>query len=158
MQYLSDERNASALTIKAYREDLFGLLEFLEDQRGGTPQPGDLSPQDLRGYQAALQEAEYARTTISRKLASLRSFYRFCQRQELATTNPASPLRNPRRQRKLPHVLSTAEVNRILKTPPLDDPFGLRDRAHPRNDLQRPACGSVNSSGSTIPISTSISR
>lgn len=129
LQYLAYERNASDLTIKAYREDLFGLVEFLEEQRGSTPKPSDLSPQDLRGYQAALQEADYARTTISRKLASLRSFYRFAQRQELASTNPASPLRNPRRQRKLPHVLSSAEVDRILKTPPNSDVSGLRDRA-----------------------------
>lgn len=129
LKFLADERNASELTIKAYREDLIGLVDFFEHARGKCPEPEAFSPQDLREYQAALQQAEYARATISRKLASLRSFYRFAQRQGMAASNPAKPLRNPRRQRKLPHVLSSDEVNRLLVAPPLADPQGLRDRA-----------------------------
>ncbi len=129
LKFLANERNASDLTIKAYREDLFGLSEWLESTRGSLPSPSSLSPQDLRGYQAALQEAGYARTTISRKLASLRSFYRFAMRQGLSKTNPAKPLRNPRRQRKLPHVLSSDEVGRLLSAPPGNSTAGLRDRA-----------------------------
>ncbi len=129
LRYLATERNASDLTIKAYREDLFGLIEWLEQSTGAVPTPGELSPQTLRGYQAALQEAGYARTTISRKLASLRSFYRFAQRHGVATHNPAKPLRNPRRQRKLPHVLTSDEVGRLLNAPSKRDPAGLRDGA-----------------------------
>ena len=129
LRYLATERNASDLTIKAYREDLFGLIEWLEQSTGAVPIPGELSPQTLRGYQAALQEAGYARTTISRKLASLRSFYRFAQRQGVSTHNPAKPLRNPRRQRKLPHVLTSDEVGRLLNAPSKRDPAGLRDVA-----------------------------
>ncbi|TWT84005.1 Tyrosine recombinase XerD [Planctomycetes bacterium CA13] len=129
LQYLATERNASDLTIKAYREDLFGLVEWLQATRGSTPRPDALSPQDLRAFQAALQEAGYARTTIARKLASLRSFYRFAMRQGIATSNPAKPLRNPRRQRKLPHVLSNEEVGRLLLAPPANVTAGLRDRA-----------------------------
>ncbi len=129
LRYLATERNASDLTIKAYREDLFGLMEWLEHGGDAVPAVDELTPQTLRQYQAALQEAGYARTTISRKLASLRSFYRFAQRQGLAKTNPAKPLRNPRRQRKLPHVLSTEEVGRLLAAPAADSVAGLRDRA-----------------------------
>ena len=129
LKYLATERNASDLTIKAYREDLFGLIEWLDSERGNVPRPDALSPQELRRFQAALSEAGYARTTISRKLASLRSFYRFAMRQGLATSNPAKPLRNPRRQRKLPLVLTTDEVGRLLLAPPADDVAGLRDRA-----------------------------
>ena len=129
LRYLATERNASDLTIKAYREDLFGLIDWLETTRGRVPQPDSLSPQDLRAFQAALQEAGYARTTIARKLASLRSFYRFAMRQGIATDNPAKPLRNPRQQRKLPLVLSTTEIGRLLSTPPANETAGLRDRA-----------------------------
>ncbi len=129
LKYLANERNASALTVKAYREDLFGLVEWLEATRGSVPAPDTLSPQDLRTYQAALQEAGYARTSIARKLASLRSFYRFAMRQGIATGNPAKPLRNPRQQRKLPHVLSSDEVGRLLLAPPAGNVAGLRDRA-----------------------------
>ncbi|TWU37863.1 Tyrosine recombinase XerD [Novipirellula aureliae] len=129
LQYLATERNASDLTIKAYREDLFGLVEWLSTTRGNVPHPGSLTPQDLRPFQAALQEAGYARTTIARKLASLRSFYRFAMRQGIATSNPAKPLRNPRRQRKLPHVLNNEEVGALLLAPPAKETAGLRDRA-----------------------------
>jgi integrase/recombinase XerC len=129
LRYLATERNASDLTIKAYREDLFGLIDWLETSRGKIPRPDSLSPQDLRAFQAALQEAGYARTTIARKLASLRSFYRFAIRQGIATENPAKPLRNPRQQRKLPLVLSTAEIGRLLSAPPANETAGLRDRA-----------------------------
>ncbi|WP_442507402.1 tyrosine recombinase XerC [Novipirellula sp. SH528] len=129
LRYLATERNASDLTIKAYREDLFAMVEWFRATRGKVPKPESLSPQELRTFQAALQEAGYARTTIARKLASLRSFYRFAMRQGIATSNPAKPLRNPRRQRKLPHVLSNDEVGRLLLAPPGGDTAGLRDRA-----------------------------
>jgi integrase/recombinase XerC len=129
LRYLATERNASDLTIKSYREDLFGLMQWLETTIGNLPATDELTPQTLRQFQSALQEAGYARTTISRKLASLRSFYRFAQRQGLATSNPAKPLRNPRRQRKLPLVLTGEEIGRLLAAPPLIDVAGLRDRA-----------------------------
>ncbi|MCG8652954.1 MAG: tyrosine recombinase XerC [Pirellulales bacterium] len=129
LKYLAVERNASDLTIKAYREDLFGLLDWLEAEQGALPQPDALTPQDLRAFQAALSQAGYARSTISRKLASLRSFFRFAMRRGLAGSNPAKPLRNPRRQRKLPLVLTTDEVGRLLLAPPADCVAGLRDRA-----------------------------
>ncbi len=129
LKFLANERNASDLTIKAYREDLFGLVEWLQATHGHLPKPDALSPQDLRAYQAALQQAGYARTTIARKLASLRSFYRFAMRQGMSKNNPAKPLRNPRRQRKLPHVLSSDEVGRLLAAPPSRSVPGLRDRA-----------------------------
>ena len=105
------------------------MLDWLEAERGSLPRPDELSPQDLRQYQAALAQADYARSTISRKLASLRSFYRFAMRQGLATSNPAKPLRNPRKQRKLPLVLTTEEIGRLLAAPPADTAAGLRDRA-----------------------------
>ncbi len=129
LRFLVSERNAAELTIKSYREDLMGLVDYLEHALGHSPKPDELSPQQLRSYQAALQEAGYARTSIARKLASMRSFYRFAMREGLTKENPAKPLRNPRRQRKLPHVLSTDEVDRLLKTPSATNPQGLRDRA-----------------------------
>lgn len=129
LRYLSVERNASELTIKSYREDLFDLAGYLNDALGRDTKPRDVSPRDLRGYAAALHEAGYARASVSRKLASLRSFYKFAQRSEMVDSNPAKPLRNPRGQRKLPHFLSTAEVGKLLLTPPATSVQGLRDRA-----------------------------
>ena len=124
------ERNASELTVKSYREDLTALAEYLGEARGGPcPEPGSLDVLELRGYVAALHEAGYAKSTIARRLASLRSFFRFGQRDGWAKGNPAKPLRNPRRGRTLPHFLSAEEIGRLLWSPPADRPMGLRDRA-----------------------------
>ncbi len=129
LRYLSVERNASELTVKSYREDLFDLAEYLVEELGADIRPDGVSSRDLRGYAAALHEAGYARTSISRKLASLRSFYRFAQQRQLASSNPAKPLRNPRGQRKLPHFLTNDEVGKLLDAPPTLTVMGLRDHA-----------------------------
>ncbi len=130
LQYLRVERNASDLTVKSYREDLTALVEYLTDSREGIcPRPGDITAVELRGYVAALHEAGYAKTTIARRLASMRSFFRFGQREGWAGANPAKPLRNPRKSRTLPHFLSSDELGRLLLSPPADSPMGLRDRA-----------------------------
>ena len=128
LKFLKVERNASDLTIKSYREDLETLSEYLSEIMGGAPRPDQVDPSHLREFVAALNEAGYAPSSISRKLASLRSFYRYAQREGLAETNPAKPLRNPRRQRKLPHFLTTKEIGKLLNAPPREG-MGLRDRA-----------------------------
>lgn len=128
LRYMQVERNASDLTLKSYREDLTGLVEYLAQDRD-VPSPGKISPLDLRGYVAALHEAGYAKSSISRQLASMRSFFRFAQREGLVDSNPAKPLRNPRPERKLPHFLSTDEIGMLLNAPPANQPMGMRDRA-----------------------------
>jgi integrase/recombinase XerC len=130
LQYLRVERNASELTIKSYREDLTALVDYLSDSRGGTcPAPDGVTVLDLRGYVAALHEAGYAKSTIARRLASLRSFFRFGQREGWSKVNPAKPLRNPRKERSLPHFLSSEDLGRLLQAPSPEEPLGLRDRA-----------------------------
>jgi integrase/recombinase XerC len=123
------ERNASELTIKSYREDLIDLADFLTEDGQRPLAPRDVTPQALRGYVTALHEAGYARTSIARKLASLRSFYRFAQRQQMVETNPAKPLRNPRANRTLPHFLTATEVVALLAAPDSTSEMGMRDRA-----------------------------
>ena len=129
LRYLNVEKNASELTIKSYREDLMDLADFLSDEGTKKVAVASVTPSDLRTYVAALHDAGYAKSSISRKLASLRSFYRYAQRQSLADSNPAKPLRNPRGTRKLPHFLSGEEIETLLKCPDLGDPSGLRDKA-----------------------------
>ena len=130
LQFLAVERNASAYTVKSYREDLTTLTGYLAEAHGGRPPPaGEVTVFDLRGYVAALHESGYAKTTIARHLALMRSFFRFGQREGWTKTNPAKPLRTPRKGRSLPHFLSTEDLGRLLIAPPDDEPMGLRDRA-----------------------------
>lgn len=127
LRYLRAERNASPLTVKSYREDLNHFREFLG--KGQDPSPQTLSTPVLRGYLVALHEQGYSAATIARRLATLRSFFRFGQREGWVEGNPAKPLRNPRRGRRLPHVLTTEEVEKLLNAPPAEGFQGLRDRA-----------------------------
>jgi integrase/recombinase XerC len=129
LQFLKIERNCSSLTIKSYSEDLQSILEYFRDFAGGIPAVGDVTIASLRGYVAYLHECEYSRSTMARRLACLRSFFRYCCREQLTATNPAKALRTPRAGRRLPHFLSTEQVAQLLEAPPANQPFGLRDRA-----------------------------
>lgn len=130
LTYLRAEKNASPLTLKSYGEDLAGLVEILRGESDAAPpEPEEISTLDLRSYAASLHERGYAQATIARRLASLRSFFRYGQREGWCQANPAKPLRNPRRSRKLPHFLSSEELNRLLTAPPAAPGAGLRDRA-----------------------------
>ena len=130
LQFLAVERNASAHTVKSYREDLSALVDYLSETHGERlPKPGEITVLDLRGYVAALHDAGYAKSSIARHLATLRTFFRFGQREGWAKTNPAKPLRTPRKGRTLPHFLSAEDLGRLFQAPSPDDPMGLRDRA-----------------------------
>ncbi len=130
LRYLRAERNASDLTVKSYREDLTALADYLTEAGGDVcPRPRDVTVLALRGYIAALHESGYAKRTIARRLASMRSFFRFGQREGWVETNPAKPLRNPRPGRSLPHFLSSDDLARLLASPGTDSALGLRDRA-----------------------------
>lgn len=129
LNHLKVEKNSSALTIKSYTDDLTHLCEFFQEQHGIVPRPADVDVGQLRTYVAYLHECGYARSTVARRLACLRSFWRYCNREGICETNPAKPLRTPRAGRKLPHFLTTEEVGRLLLTPPANQNDGLRDRA-----------------------------
>jgi integrase/recombinase XerC len=129
LQYLRVERGASPHTLKSYREDLTALAEYLADETNSTPEPASITMAELRGFVSALHEAGYAKSSVARRLASVRSFFRFGQREGWAAANPAKALRNPRKSKKLPHFLSSDEVGRLLDAPGGDAQLALRDRA-----------------------------
>jgi integrase/recombinase XerC len=129
LQYLRVERGASPHTLKGYREDLHALAEYLADGDGKCPLPGSITTNELRGFLSALHEAGYAKTSISRRLASVRSFMKFGQREGWAKSNPAKALRNPRKSRKLPHFLTTEEIGKLLAAPKGEAAAAIRDRA-----------------------------
>lgn len=127
LRHMSAERGASPLTLKSYREDLLQLEEFLRS--AGCRAPADATSVILRRFASGLHAAGYAATTIARKLASLRSFYTFGQREGWVRANPARPLRSPKRARKLPRFLTGEEIARLLEAPRPGTPGATRDRA-----------------------------
>lgn len=129
LRYLRVERNASPLTLKSYSEDFNSLFDYFQLRVGTTPELAQLDVATLRGYVAYLHECGYAKTTLARRLACLRSFLRFCHREGLVSGNVAKALRTPRAGRKLPHFLTAEQVVQLLEAPPANAPDGLRDRA-----------------------------
>lgn len=129
LRYLKIERNSSPLTIKSYSEDLASFADYLIDRIGPVSSLDELTITTLRGFVAYLHECEYARPTIARRLACLRTFFRFCCREQLVQANPAKALRTPRAGRKLPHFLTAEQIVTLLESPNPMEPLGLRDRA-----------------------------
>ncbi len=130
LAHLEFERGLSRNTLAAYRTDLLQLGGFLaeRDREATTATTADLSD-----FLAALAEgkdrAPCSAATIHRKTACLRTFFRHLRREELITDDPAATLATPRRNRTLPHVLTYAEVQRLLAQPHGDEPITVRDRA-----------------------------
>jgi integrase/recombinase XerC len=130
LRYLALERNASALTVKSYREDLSQAIEFLRSRPGaGELTPEQLTSRHLRAFTVWLHEQAYAKSTIARRLAALRSWLRFLCRQGTLLANPADGLRTPRQEKKLPTFLTEDALAQLLAVPKDGTALDRRDRA-----------------------------
>lgn len=126
-EYLRAERNMSAHTVRAYRQDVGDFLRFRRGLETGSPPDITL----FRLYLGDLFRRGLARATIIRKVAALRCFFRFLARRNRAPGNSAAALRAPKTGHKLPVLLDQEEVSRLLSAPACDPPVAtpLRDRA-----------------------------
>ncbi len=123
---LQGERNLSRYTLRNYTSD---LKAFFDNLGNDDLDPGAVDRQALRGYLAKLRQENYASASISRKVSTIRSFYRFLVREGHIESNPLGAVRGPKRERRLPRAL-TVEQTVSLITAPLDgSATGLRDRA-----------------------------
>jgi len=124
VNYLRVEKNAAAHTITNYSTDLRAFAEFL-----GEKDVADVDHLTLRRFLADMRAKNYAKRTIARKLASLRTFFKFLFREGLIKTNPITAVSTPKLDKKLPVFLDVDKVGRLLQSPPDSDAGGLRDRA-----------------------------
>jgi integrase/recombinase XerD len=130
LAYLEFERGLSRNTLEAYRSDLLQYGRFLEARSISALLATGADISDFLSDLAAENDRPAASTaTIHRKAACLRSFYRHLRREGMLDSDPTAALSAPRRGRKLPHVLTRDEVNRLLSQPQGTDPPPLRDRA-----------------------------
>lgn len=130
LRHLGVEKNSSAHTVKSYREDLTQALGFFQERLGTKDvRPVQLTTRLLRAYLAWLHEQNYARSTIARRLAAVRSWCRFLCRQGMLSSNPALGLRGPRQDKKLPQFLGQEQMAVLLSAPDGETPLVLRDRA-----------------------------
>lgn len=129
LNHMRAERNASVHTLRSYEEDLELFCRFLGESQGDGADPTLADAGRLRRYSSWLNGRGYAASTIARRLASLRSFYRYQRRQGVVPGDPAGGLRNPKQPQRLPQLLRVEDVIRLLDAIPTADPLGVRDRA-----------------------------
>ena len=138
LAYLQHERNFSEHTIRSYAADLAQFVRFLAGAAEASEAIDDgvvcdrvrrAAPIDLRGFLAELRQANYSRATIARKIATLRSFYKFLARRGEVQRNPVKVIRTPRQDKRLPKFLDPAEVERLLAAANGKDILSLRDAA-----------------------------
>jgi len=123
-----DARGASDATLRAYADDLQQCAGFLQETGLAASWP-DVRPPHLRRFLAHLHEKDYARTSIARKLSSLRALYRHLKARGAASTDPTVGLTSPRQRRRLPKFLFQSDMDKLLAAPDTETPLGLRDRA-----------------------------
>lgn len=159
LNYLNFERHFSPHTAKCYGADLTQFCAYVASEGGGsTAAPAAigassfgaggagggtavmvetdlkrrllaLTAEDIKAFLAFLGTQNYSKSTTARKLATLRSFYKFCVRRNYMQTNPLSSIRMPKQDKRLPKFLTVDEVNRLLRTPEDNSLLGARDRA-----------------------------
>jgi len=127
LNFLRFEKNASPHTISNYSRDLYQLAAYLRELEY-TWRSAD--PLVLRGFLAELHERRLKKSSIIRKLASMRSFFEFCLKKNWRRDNPAAVLATPKQEQKIPGFLTEEETSQLLDWPlNLEDPLQVRDRA-----------------------------
>jgi integrase/recombinase XerC len=127
LAFLEAEKNASPYTVRNYTRDLLGFFAFVTESKIESLK--DVNKLTLRAYLARLLEQRYAKSSIARKLSAIRSFYRYLMREELVKASPAATTVSPRLDRRLPSFLTVEEARRLVESPDLSQPQGVRDRA-----------------------------
>lgn len=121
--YLEVERNLSLHTVKAYHTDLLNFLKWV-----GNSDVCNFTYKNIRTYLAEIQTKKYTRTTISRKIAAIKTFYRYLYRERLINSNPAVNIKTPKKNKNLPEFLTDNEFNLILNEIEFKTPSQYRDR------------------------------
>jgi integrase/recombinase XerC/integrase/recombinase XerD len=119
-------RSAAEATRKAYTTDVGQLAEWASSSGKG---PAALGHRDLRRFAASLSDRGISKAGVARKLAAIRSFYNALLRADQVSANPADLVATPKRDRKLPRVLSRDEMQTLLDRIPTRTPLEMRDRA-----------------------------
>jgi len=126
IRYLVAEKNLSAYTLRNYRSDLLHFFRHLED-RGIDPLHADR--QAARQYLMTLRERDVATASVTRKVSTIRSFYKFLVREDKLESSPLTGIVAPKRERRLPVILQKQDLTALIQAANEDTPQGLRNRA-----------------------------
>lgn len=123
IQWFSMQKSGSQASARAYATDLGQLLEFFTDKGQKQLLLKDIQCNNFDSYIVWLHNMGIGKSSIARKLAATRSFFKYLQRNKYIDANPASHLKNPKQEKRQPHILN------------VDETFALLDESLPENDL-----------------------
>lgn len=126
-EYLREEKKSSENTVLSYTRDLRGFCRFMKES--GVLDAAKVNRTNVMAYVYELQKQHKAGATVSRNIASIRSFYQFLQRKGIVTENPAADLELPKVEKKVPEILSLEKVELLLEQPGGDEDKEIRDKA-----------------------------
>jgi len=133
LDFLAVEKRLSANTLAAYRNDLLQLVEFLQTRKASSepaPDWSDVTRDDIQAFVLHLKERGYVPATVARKVAAVRSFFRYLRRMGVIASDPTKSVDSPRVARSLPSALTPEEVAALLAQPAKSStPEARRDRA-----------------------------
>ena len=127
VRYLVAEKNLSPLTLRNYRSDLLHFARYLEDEEGVPVLEADRTM--ARRYLGTLKESGMATASLTRKVSTIRSFYRFLVREGKVESTPLTGIVAPKREQRLPTILSKNDLNALIESADETTPSGLRNRA-----------------------------
>lgn len=125
--YLHEEKNATSNTEVSYRRDLYKLQEFLQSQ--GIQKVEDISITILNSYVLNLEKSGFAMATVSRNVASIKSFMQYLMMRKKVDVMILDRIKAPKVEKKMPDILSVEEMTRLLMQPDINTCKGVRDRA-----------------------------
>ncbi|GIO26141.1 tyrosine recombinase XerC [Ornithinibacillus bavariensis] len=126
-EYLQIEKNASPYTIEYYQHDLQEFLSFLLQE--GIIVLQDIDQQTVRLFLTTLYDRKLSRKSVSRKISSLRTFYKFLEREEIVDSNPFMVITLPKAAKTIPGFLYEEEIEKLFEVNDLADPLGQRNQA-----------------------------
>ena len=126
LEFLQNEKKLSDNTLQSYKRDILQFEEYVEKHRINYAK---MNQEDIKTYLSHLQELGKKSSTISRNLASIRSFYQFLMRTRKVKHNPTDDVQSPKVEKRVPSVLTSQEVELLLDQPKDVDLKGIRDKA-----------------------------
>lgn len=127
LNYLQNEKKASANTVESYSRDIQSFVDYLTNQSDADPV--NANAETIQKYTAHLKRLGKSNNTIARNLSGLRSYYQYLVLSGSIPSNPAKSVKADNIGRKYPEILTSAEVDRLLEQPELNSLKGFRDKA-----------------------------
>ena len=126
LEFIKEDKKLSDNTLQSYKRDLTQLEEYMDTNKINFLKA---SEDDMKKYFTKLQEIGKKTSTVSRNIASIRSFYQFLVRNKKAKKDPTEKIQSPKVEKKAPTILSSSEIELLLEQPKNVDLKGIRDKA-----------------------------